>query len=223
VPSRAEATRAHRLTRETVDVRLALTNEELRSKNMTAKQWAARAVVAATMAAGLSACGGGGDSAAPAVAPAPEVLTAGLTIKESTDSSFQPFTFADLKFIDFGTDYDTPTDYGRYAQNNEAGGANHIELMVWYSKTTGLVSRATLVTDPLKAPFHAIGCGFDGYSCDNSRISVNTNSKEIRVSSLPLKSLTFTTTSGDFVISDSSTHLATNPGTVVVSGSVVLP
>jgi len=82
VPSRAEATRAHRLTRETVDVRLALTNEELRSKYMTAKQWAALAVLAATMAAGLSACGGGGDSAAPA-APTPEVLTAGLTIKES--------------------------------------------------------------------------------------------------------------------------------------------
>jgi len=50
---------------------------------MTAKQWTARAVLAATMAAGLSACGGGGDSAAPAPTVAPEALTAGLTIKES--------------------------------------------------------------------------------------------------------------------------------------------
>jgi hypothetical protein len=194
---------------------------------MTAKQWAARAVMAAVMAAamaaGLSACGGGGDGAAPAVVPAPEVLKAGLTIKESTDAAFQPFAFNDLKVIDFGTDYDTETDYGRYAQNNEPGGANHIELMVWYSKTTGQVSRATLVTDPLKRPFHAVGCGFDGYSCDNSRIAVSAGTKEIRVTSLALKSLTFTATAGDFVISDPGTHLAASPNTATVSGVIALP
>jgi hypothetical protein len=82
-PIQSNAISRHRVTGDGIDGHLALTNEELRSKNMTAKQWAARAVVAATLAAGLSACGGGGDSAAPAVTPTPEVLTAGLTIKES--------------------------------------------------------------------------------------------------------------------------------------------
>jgi hypothetical protein len=55
--------------------------------NMTAKQWAARAVMAAAMAAALSACGGGGDSAAPAVAPTPEALTAGLTLRDASGAT----------------------------------------------------------------------------------------------------------------------------------------
>jgi hypothetical protein len=61
---------------------------------MTAKQWAARAVMAAAMAAGLSACGGGGDSAAPAVAPTPEVLTAGLTLRDASGATPKEGTYS---------------------------------------------------------------------------------------------------------------------------------
>jgi hypothetical protein len=191
--------------------------------NMTAKQWAARAVMAAAMAAGLSACGGGGDSAAPIVAPTPEELKAGLTIKASTDNNFQPLAYTDMAIRDVGTDADTATEYGKFAQNNQLGAANHMELLVRFSKTTGQVSRVTLLKDPFGAPWHAMGCGFDGFQCDNSRITVNQSANEIRVSSMTLQTLTFSPSApGDVIISDPDTHLAANPGTATISGIVTL-
>jgi hypothetical protein len=189
---------------------------------MTAKQWAARAVVAATMAAGLSACGGGGDSAAPAVVPAPEELKAGLTIKESTDSDFQPAVYADMKIINTDTVFDTTEEFGRFAQNNQPGSVNHIQLLVRFSKTTGQVSKLTLTKDTFGTPLRAMGCGFDGFSCDNSRIAVNLGANEIRVTSLGLKSLTFSATDSALIISNTDTHLTANPGTATISGAITL-
>jgi hypothetical protein len=224
-PSQAKAARAHRLSRDEVDVRLALTdeptNEEQRSKNMTAKQWTARAVMAAAMAAGLSACGGGGDSAAPAPTAAPEVLTAGLTIKNSSDAAFTPTAYPNMKVIDVGTNYDTATEYGRYAEYVESA-TNSIELLVKFSKTTGQVSRVTLVKAPFGQTWHAMGCGFDGFTCDNSSITINPTTNEIRVSSLNLKSLTFTSTDSILIMTDPNTQLAATPGTSTISGAVSL-
>jgi hypothetical protein len=194
---------------------------------MTAKQWAARAVMAAAMAAGLSACGGGGDGAAPAVAPTPEELTAGLTIKSSTDAAFEVSAYGNMKIQDTGTDYDTPsnspTEYGRFAQNNEPNTPNHIELMVRFSKATNQVTYVTLVKYPKGSPMSAVGCGFSNYSCDNKAISVNPTTKEIRITSLSLKSLAFTTTSSDLIIFDDGTKISNLPGTVVASGVMALP
>ena len=188
---------------------------------MTTKQWAARAVLAATMAAGLSACGGGGDSAVPA-AEAPEVLAAGMVIKASTDKEFQPLAYADMKVIDVETDFDTETEYGRFAQNNEPGSKDHIELLVRFSKATGQISRATLVKYFFPDPFHVMGCGFDGFACDNSRITFNSSTNEIRITSLDFKSLTTTSRNGARIISDPSTHLAAAPGLATVSGIITL-
>jgi hypothetical protein len=189
---------------------------------MTAKQWAARAVMAAAMAAGLSACGGGGDSAAPAEVPAPEILKAGLTIKESTDSDFQSVVYTDMKIINTDTVFDTTEEYGRFAQNNLPGSTNNIQLLVRFSKTTGQVSRVTLAKDTFGTPLRAMGCGFDGFLCDNSRIAINLAANEIRVTSLSLKSLTFEVADTGLIISDTKTHLKPNPGTATISGIVTL-
>jgi hypothetical protein len=199
------------------------TNEEQRSLKMTAKQWAARAVMAAAMAAGLSACGGGGDSAAPTVAPAPEELTAGLTIKESTDTVFRPAAYPDMKVLNLGTKADTATEYVRYAERTATGGIGQIGLLVKFSKTTGQVSRVTLLNDQTPGNWHALGCGFDGFACDNSKITVDPATSVIRVTSMPLKTLTFSQSApGDVIISDPDTHLAANPGTATISGIVTL-
>jgi hypothetical protein len=187
--------------------------------NMTTKQWAVRAVLAATMAAGLSACGGGGDGAAPAVAPTPEVLTAGLAVKESTDAVFRPATYPDMAVRDLETFLDTDTEYARYAERTSTDGIGQLGLLVKLLKTTGQVSRVTLLNDQTPGSWHALGCGFDGFACDNSKITVDPATNVIRVTSMPLKTLTFSQSAPSYdIISDPDTHLAANPGTAIVSG-----
>jgi hypothetical protein len=211
-----------------VDVRSALTgertNEEQRSMKMTAKQWAARAVMAAAMATGLGACGGGGDSAAPAVAPTPEELTAGLTVKESSDSAFSTFEYKTLKALATDGAFDTSTESTIFAQNNEAGNIDHIELTATYLKSTGQILKVVLLKNPALQTWHAVGCGFDSFACDNSKIKQSASTKELRVSSLQLKSLSFSPTiPSASIISDAGTHLSSTPGLALVSGVVSLP
>jgi hypothetical protein len=191
---------------------------------MTAKQWAARAVVAATMAAGLSACGGGGDSAATSTTPTvtPELLTPGLTIKASSDGAFAKDTQYSAMTVAgiLGVNDNAATEATVYADDG-----NNLELSATYLKATGQILKLVVIDTPTPnmLNWHAVGCGFGSLTCDNSRISINLTTKEIRITSLPLKTLTFTATSSPNVILDANTQLNANPGTVAVSGILTLP
>jgi hypothetical protein len=184
--------------------------------NMTAKQWAARAVMAAAMAAGLSACGGGGDSAAPAVAPTPEELTAGLTIKESTinrmdKNSYQMrLTAAGVK--DTGSTIE-------YIASSPA--PNRFFLGISYDKTTKQVRKVVLQTLP-SSDFVQAGCGYSDFACDNSHITIDPLSSQIKVSSLVLKELTSPGTDLASVMTDPKTAVASPAGSLTVSGVMTL-
>lgn len=187
---------------------------------MTAKQWAARAVLAATMAAGLSACGGGGDGAAPVAAP--ETLKVGLTIKESTDAAFPVSNYESMRIEPEGN-VETSTQVKIYAENSIPGSPDHVELTALFDKNTQLVTRVVFLKVVQNNSFLAVGCGFDSHPCDNSKVTLNPATSEVRVTSLPLKTLAFSSTRSAQVISDGNTRLSPSPNTVVVSGIVNLP
>jgi hypothetical protein len=188
---------------------------------MTAKQWAARAVVAATMATGLSACGGGGggDSAAPAVTPTPEVLTAGLTVKESTGNAPAKGTYV-VKIIDelpnalvnaqgSNTTYPGALTYTfeEIAQKPVIGGTVSI------NKNDGSIIQALIygygngISLSSTTP---VACGLPAPSNPCSGLNVDLNTKTITITSVVLKAVT----------SDWSAFNVANPGQVTVSGIV---
>jgi hypothetical protein len=220
-PVQSNATSHHRVTSDGIDGRLALTNEELRSKNMTAKQWAARAVVAATMAAGLSACGGGGDSAAPATTPTPEMLTVGLTLKNSTGDAPASGSYTVTVTASEPDKILTPRVGG--AATQVGGGATQVgvtsvlfsdaEVNPKFQGTVtytadGVVTRAVLFGE--FAQDKPVACGIDGISNPCIGFKVDFSGKTFSATSVVMKS-----------INSSWTGLNTvNPGQVTVSGIV---
>jgi hypothetical protein len=183
---------------------------------MTAKQWAARAVMAAAMAAGLSACGGGGDSAA---SPTPETLTAGLTIKESTGNAPAKGTYA-VKIIDelpnalvnaqgSNTTYPGALTYTfeENTQNPVIGGTVSI------NKTDGSIIQALIygygdgISVSSTTP---VACGLPAPSNPCTGLKVDLNTKTITITSVVLKAVT----------SDWSALNVANPGQVTASGIV---
>ncbi|MEY2838958.1 MAG: hypothetical protein RJB60_1257 [Pseudomonadota bacterium] len=189
------------------------TNEEQRSLKMTAKQWAARAVMAAAMAAGLSACGGGGggDSAAP---PPPETLTAGLTIKESTGNAPAKGTYV-VKIIDelpnalanaqgSNTTYLDALTY-TFEENTQRPG---IGGTISINKNDGSIIQALVYGFGLGVT--PVACGLAAPSNPCSGLKVDLNTKTITITSVVLKAVT----------SDWSGLNVANPGQVTVSGIV---
>jgi hypothetical protein len=179
---------------------------------MTAKQWAARAVLAAAMAAGLSACGGGGgDSAA---TPQPETLTAGLTIKESIGNAPPKATYM-VKIIDelpnalanaqgSNTTYPDALTYTfeENAQSPVIGGTVSI------NKNDGSIIQALLYGNGLGVT--PVACGLPVPSNPCSGLKVDLNTKTITITSVVLKAVT----------SDWSALNVANPGQVTASGIV---
>jgi hypothetical protein len=180
---------------------------------MTAKQWAARAVMAATMAAGLSACGGGGDGAAPAVAPTPELLTAGLTLRNSSGDSPAIGTYT-VNIDDMVSD--------RVLNANGGGtAAVGVTTLVFTDNklnptfggtisfaTDGTVTRALLHNRSLQD--NPVACGLDGISNPCSGFKVDLVNKSFSATSVVLKAVNSQWTGPN----------TTNPGQVTVSGIV---
>jgi hypothetical protein len=179
---------------------------------MTAKQWAARAVMAAAMAAGLSACGGGGDSAAPAVAPTPEVLTVGLTIKESSGDSPSKGSYA-VKILDTLPD----------AIQNASGGNAPTQGATTYffndgqaplfGGTISIAADGSIIQAVLygrKLQDKPVACGIPSINHPCVGFKVDTVAKSFTATSVILKA-----------VSDDWTALDTTPaGQVIVSGIV---
>jgi hypothetical protein len=182
--------------------------------NMTAKQWAARAVMAAAMAAGLSACGGGGDSAAPAVAPTPEELTAGLTLRNSSGDSPANGSYT-VQVDGTVTDRILTSDGGGaplsgvttfiFSDNNVSpkfGGT------ITFTTADGTVTRALLYKTNLQDK--PVACGFDGINHPCTGFKVDVANKKFTATSVILKT----------VNSDWTGLNTTNPGQVTASGIV---
>ena len=184
---------------------------------MTTKQWAARAVLAATMAAGLSACGGGGDSAATAATPTPEVLKAGLTIKESSISQMNTGLYQMTLIIDGITDTGPTIEYIATSQYPMP-----YFLAVSYDKTSKKVTKAALQTQP-ELSFVQAGCGFSSFECNNSHITIDPINGHVSVSSLVLKELSSPGSKNLIeLMANQKTGVTKPAGTLVVSGSLKL-
>jgi hypothetical protein len=166
---------------------------------MTAKQWAARAVMAVSMATGLSACGGGGDSststAAATATATPEILTAGLTVKESTFPSIQVDKYnMEIAPNDGGlNDNGIITAFATNFHKDPIG--KFLVLIASMDPVTNTVIKAVIIQSYDSSDLNAakiLGCGFGEFKCTN--ITVNPKTLEVDVKSTTLKALDFNRT-----------------------------
>jgi hypothetical protein len=192
---------------------------------MTVKQWAARAVVAATMAAGLSACGGGGDSAAPAATP--EILTTGLTVKESTFPSIQADKY-NMAILPSGGGVDDNGIITAAAANFQKDSPPKLLfLLASLDPSTNTVTKAAVIQNYNSTDLNEwkiLGCGFGDFKCTN--ITVNPKTLEVDVKSTTLKALDFnrtptTVTYAFYAAKD--TVVAPGNQYIVVSGMMTAP
>ena len=187
---------------------------------MNAKRWAAHAALMATLVAGLTACGGGGDSAPVAEAKVPEEqLSPGLDIMESTGGDLPTVGQYMLKVVT------PPTQTGinkiTFQANDEATAASAtdvLEAYVIYDSNTKTVDKAVIVRIK-NNQFSAAGCGITtDFVC--SGIVINPSTPEIRASSVVLKELTFDPfAQSSEIISDPATTYA-GTGSLKASGSL---
>ena len=178
---------------------------------MTTKQWAARAVLAATMAAGLSACGGGGDSAMPAAAPAQEVLAPGLTLRESTGAAPADGAYSvkvvvglvDATDAVFPPDKKTPgfTTFVFINLPKESLGGSIT------ATKDGSITRALLYGKNTSA--NPVACGIEGLSNPCKGFKVNLITGTFTATSVVLKA-----------VNQAWSGPADTPGQVTISGSV---
>jgi hypothetical protein len=185
---------------------------------MNAKRWAAHAAVMTTLVAGLTACGGGGD-AAPAAKATEEVLTAGLTIKESVGAVPANGLYnlkVDSNFP--GQPSGTQTTFAATDALTQTN--NSLEAYVRFDSSTNAVIKAVLVNIAGNNIVSAVGCGITAaHACSN--ITFNPATKEIRASSTLLKELTFlTSTNSDEIINVPTGTGYSGTGSLKASGSV---
>lgn len=185
---------------------------------MNAKRWAAHAALMATMVAGLTACGGGGDGAATETKAPEEQLTAGLTIKESTGGVFPAVGTYALKVVTPATSAGV-NKLTFLASNETSAPLDYLEARVVYDSNTNTVDKAVIVRIQNGSTFtSAVGCGITpAFAC--SGIVINPNTSEIRASSVVLKELDFTSTNSAQIISDPGTTYA-GTGSLKASGSL---
>lgn len=189
---------------------------------MNAKRWAAHAALMATLVAGLTACGGGGDGAATETKAPEEQLTAGLTIRENTASLPENITFA-IKALTTPVDTLSPTQSVYVASNvdDAAQDNKELELYVIYDSASNSVVKAVILRyPPAGAPWVGFGCGVSGaLSCSN--IVINPVTKEIRASSVVFKELVFSDSLGsEDIITAVDTVYAANGASLKASGSL---
>jgi hypothetical protein len=181
--------------------------------NMTAKQLAARAVMAAVMAAGLSACGGGGDGAAPApAASTPEILTAGLTLRDAIGESpangkytVNIFTILTNSYENSPSGFTTIQGVNTYAFSNDQnarnfGGSISVD-------GNGTVVRAMLYGSNLQDK--PMACGISGINNPCTGFKVDLVNKSFSATSVVLKA-----------VNPTWSGLSSTPGQVTVSGIV---
>jgi hypothetical protein len=177
---------------------------------MNAKRWAAHAAVMATLMAGLTACGGGGDGAATETKAPEEVLTAGLTLREGSGPVAANGTYS-VKLDAVTTDFmpltpasnDTNKTGYTTAEFSENATTPRLFGSVTFKTTTGEVEQVILVAN---TPNTDVGCG-TRYATPCTGLTVNPATGGFTAKSVVLKAL-----------NDDWDALDTTVGQVIVSG-----
>lgn len=178
---------------------------------MNAKRWAAHAALMATLVAGLTACGGGGDSAPEAKAQE-EQLTAGLTLREGTGPVTANGTYI-VELLDVTTDFmplspsgDNENDKTGFttAEFRDSALTPRLYGSVTFKTATGEVEQVILGTPG--TPNTEVGCG-TRYATPCTGLTVNPATGGFTAKSVVLKAL-----------NDNWDALDPTVGQVIVSG-----